>query len=109
MRKTLALVLAVCGVAFAADSPAPKPLPESSKLRLVVAFQSALLAQDQTQIAQRNLNEAVARFNAAQEAEAKSNDLPAGTTFRVNPDTKDVTVVPPPAPPAPVEAPKAPK
>jgi len=78
----------------------PPDIPEVAKLRLVTAYQKALLAQVPFQQAQEAFNKAVAAYNEVSAATAKENNLPEGTTFQIDVNTQAVKIVPPPPKPA---------
>ena len=81
-------------------SNAPDSLPDLSALRILVAYQKALLLQAPFQQAQDAFNKGVANYNAVQEEERKANKLPEGTTFQVDVNTQTVKIVlPAPKPP----------
>lgn len=108
---SLLLFTLLSGVLCFAGSPAPKisepgsaELSELSKLRLLSAYQKALLTQVPFQQAKEALDKAVAAFNEAAAVAVKENKLPDGTTFQVDINAQDVKIVPPP--PKPAEAPK---
>lgn len=88
-------LIIIVGVLAAATEPSPV-LPEVSKLRLLVAYEKAMVKQKEAQEAQVALQNAIAAFNQTAEKEVAENKLAKGTTFRVNIDTGEVQVVPPP-------------
>lgn len=73
-----------------------KQLSEVQKLRLMVAYQKAVMAQAQMQ-------QAVNDFNFQAETERKASGFPEGTRFDVKPEQNQVFVITPPTPENPAE------
>ena len=94
MKQVLVTVFLLCIFAVAADAP---KFSEISKLKLVNAYQKAIIAQVNFQNAQKQAQDAVASFNALCEAETKTAGLAQGTQCQVNMDTQEVTAVAPKA------------
>ena len=88
MKRTALLLLVT--LAFA-QKPEHAPLPETSNLKLVSAYQSAVISYQALQAAQQAVatNQAaydrdVASFHTLEASEAKANGYPEGTTFTVD-------------------------
>lgn len=88
---------------------------EVTKLRLLSAYKSALLAQNAAAEAQQVLQRAVDVYNAATKKAAVDEKLPEGTKFNVDLAKEEVSAqlpappasnVPPPSPPVPAADPK---
>lgn len=84
--------LAVFLLATLVQAADVKPPSETSRLKLVNAFQHAVIKQVNFNKAQAELTEAVGAYNRLQETEASANGYPKGTTFTVNVDTQELTV-----------------
>jgi hypothetical protein len=102
-------LLLVITLSFGQTPPPPTSTPftgsEITKLKLLSAYKSALLAQQNAQAA---LQKVIGDWNAAQEAAAQAEKLPKGTTFQIDPNSDTVKVVPPPAPASAKKEEKAP-
>lgn len=93
MKRTVGIFFILVSLASAADAP---KLPEVSKLRLLAAYQKAVIAQKASQDAQAQLQAAINAFNVLAEKEIAENKLQKGSSFQVNVDSGEVTVIPPP-------------
>lgn len=89
--------------------PTPAQLPEVVKLRLLAAYQKAVIAHVQTQGMQTAEQTAVAEFNNLAETERKAASLPEGTRFDVKIDAGQVLVISPPPSPKPEPTPEVKK
>jgi len=72
-------------------------LPEAARLKVLVAYQHALLAQAQAAAAQTAFNTAREAAFATCAREARDAGAPEGTTCNVDVDAQTVTFVAPPA------------
>ena len=83
--KLLFALLLLCAVAAVLSRAQATPeVPEVLRLRIVVSYQKALLAQMQEQQFHAVEKQTHDEFNAAMAAAAKELKLPEGTTFNVD-------------------------
>src|SRR5882762_2214415 len=90
IMKTVIAILLLAANLQAADTP---KFNEVSKLRLVAAYQKAVIESVKLQSAQKSASDAVNAFNAMCESETKTAGLPKGTNCQVNLDTQEVSAV----------------
>jgi hypothetical protein len=74
-------------------------LSEVSELRILTAFQKALIAQQDFKLAQQTMNEQVNYYNQICANELKTGGFSEGTRCAPDVNTGKVTTVPPPVPP----------
>jgi hypothetical protein len=107
---TSAILLLGQGTNVPPSHPGPVPpksqLSEVSRLRVLAAYQKAIIAQVGTQAAQQKMNEAVQEYQKAADEAVEENKLPKGTRLNVNVDTGEVTTIAPPPEPVKPEAKK---
>lgn len=98
----LAVVIGLLTWARSQDKPStPSTAPTVSadtRLQLLNAYKSAIIAQENVGHAQQRFQQMVATFNQLQSDRAKADKFPEGTTFTVNLDTDEVTPVLPKPP-----------
>lgn len=90
MKRVGVLLLLVVASAVAAEAP---QLPEVSKLRVLSAFKSGMLAQAEAQRAQNAFQAKAKAYSDLVEREIEANHLPKGTTLQVDADAESVMVI----------------
>lgn len=66
---------------------------KESRLLILNAYKSAVIAQDQMQQANVRFQQRLADLNRVQAERAKADGFPEGTTWQVNADTDELTLV----------------
>lgn len=89
----LAIVIGLLTWARSQDKPNAPTVSPDTRLQLLNAYKSAIIAQENVGHAQQRFQQMVATFNQLQADRAKADKFPEGTTFTVNLDTDEVTPV----------------
>jgi hypothetical protein len=100
--KVLSVLLLLGPLAWAGDqkpSDPPKSLPEVGELRVLSAYQKALIAQQDFKLAQQTMNEQVNLYNQICASELQKNGFPEGTRCAPDVNAGKVATIAPPEPP----------
>lgn len=108
-RWLLLTILTAAVIATASRAAdADLKVSEVEKLRIINAYQSAVIAQVDSARANEAVQKAIGTYNAVLDETRKAHAWPEGTQIQMTPDRADVTVTIPPPKPAEATKPAAP-